>query len=695
MNPTAQKSNDSSNGVRMRQLTMSALAGIALLLSACSFSLAGDVTPPPHYTPPALPQSTVVATEGARTSGLSYPLLPPDPAKGAPIYTEKCTPCHGSSGLGDGPRASSLPKPVAAIGSAELARKSTPADWFGIVTNGKLESFMPPFSGSLSDGQRWDILAYVYTLSETPAAVATGGQLYDQNCASCHGKSGKGDGPNATGQDAAGQPSWDFTDQAAMAQKTNEDIYQAISSGNPPAMPAYKDKFSEAQRRALADSIRFLSFAPSARAAYTAATPLAAASTASTQETTMVKATLPPLTGTLQSSSAATASVGVTSTIAITATQGIVTGQITNGSGGPLPSGLEVSLHGFDNMQLVVTGTITINARGIYTFTNIGMPGGRIFVASTTYKDTTYSSNMATIDPGTTVVNLDVSIYDTTTDTSSLSAERMHVFFDFSKPGIVQVIELYLITNPTNKTIVAAKNGDAVLTFKLPDGATNLQFQDSTLGQRYLDMPGGFGDTSAISPGSGQHQVLFGFDLPYTKNLDLHQPVNLPVAAVVVLLPEGGVKIKSNALTDAGTRDVQGTAYQMYNGGKIDTGGTLDLTLTGSASQTTASPLAADSRNNLIIGLGALGLVLILVGVLFYRRTQQGAAQPAAASAAPEPVEQMSYELRSSEDLIDAIIALDDLYKEGNGGGHRKLPEEAYRRRRAELKAQLKDLMDS
>lgn len=680
----------------MRPHALSALAGIAMLLSACSFSLAADVTPPPNYTPPALPLSTVATTSGARTSSLSYPLLPPDPAKGASIYTEKCAPCHGSSGLGDGPRASSLPKPVAAIGSADLARKSTPADWFGIVTNGKLESFMPPFSGSLSDGQRWDVLAYVYSLSETPTAVAMGGQLYDQNCAGCHGKSGKGDGPNTTGQDATSQPPSNFTDQAAMAQKTSEDIYQAISNGNPPVMAAYKDKFSEEQRRALADAIRFLSFAPSARAANpAAATPLAAASTASTQETATVKATLAPLTGTLQSSSAETASVGVTSTLATTATMGIVTGQIINGSGGSLPSGLEVSLHGFDNMQLVVTGTTTLNARGIYSFTNISLPGGRIFVASTTYNDTTYSSDMATIDPGTTVVNLDISVYDTITDKSSLSVERMHIFFDFSKPGTVQVVELYLITNPTNKTVVAAKNGDAVLTFKLPEGATNLQFQDGALGQRYLDIPGGFGDTSAISPGSGQHQVLFGFDLPYTKKLDLHQPVNLPVAAVVVLLPEDGVKIKSDALTDAGTRDVQGTAYQMYNGGKIDAGGTLDLTLTGSASQTAASPVAADSRNNLIVGLGALGLVLLLVGVLLYRRTQQGASQPATAGAAPEPVEQMSYELRSSEDLIDAIIALDDLYKEGNGGGPRKLPEEAYQRRRAELKAQLKKLMDS
>jgi hypothetical protein len=149
---------------------------------------------------------------------------------------------------------------------------------------------------------------------------------------------------------------------------------------------------------------------------------------------------------------------------------------------------------------------------------------------------------------------------------------------------------------------------------------------------------------------------------------------------VVVLLPEGGVKIKSDALTDAGTRDVQGTAYHMYNGDKIDPGGALTLTLTGSPNASAASPLAADSRDNLIIGLSALGLVLILVGVLLYRRAQQRAVLPAAAGVPLEPFEQ-----KDEQDLIDAIIALDDLYKEG------KLPDEAYQRRRADLKTQLRE----
>jgi mono/diheme cytochrome c family protein len=643
-------------------LATSTLAVLALLLSACSFSLAADVTPPPNYTPPAPAEANPVASAGP-----SYPLVPPDPANGAAIFAEKCAPCHGDSGHGDGPRASALPNPVAAIGIAELARSSKPAGWYDILTNGNLERFMPPFA-SLSDGQRWDVLAYVYTLSEPPASVAMGGQLYDQNCASCHGKTGKGDGPQATG------PMTDFTDEATMAQKTGEEFYQAVANGKEPGMPAYASQFNEDQLRALADYVRALSFAPTARAASPGpATPLAAA-TVSPLETAS------PAGGTPQASPTLASSLGVTSTAPTTATKGIVTGQVMDSSGGPLPSNLEVALHGFDNMQLVLTSTATINSSGTYSFTDIGMPAGRVFVASTLYNNATYSSNIATIDPGTTMVKLDITVYDTSTDAASLTVDRMHVFFDFSKPGVVQVIELYLNTNPTNKTIVPAKQGDPVLTFTLPDGASNLQFQDGALGDRFVQTSGGFGDTSPVTPGSSQHQVLFGFDLPYTRKLDLRQPVNLPVTAVVVLLPEDGIKIKSNTLTDAGTRDVQGTSYHMYNGGQIAAGSNLDLTLSGSPSAGTASPLTGDSRDNLIIGLAALGLVLILVGVLLFRRSQQRLAMPALVQAPARPLDQ-----RSEEDLIDAIIALDDLFKEG------KLPEEAYRQRRADLKTQLKE----
>src|SRR5512135_101032 len=85
-----------------------ALLLLASLLSACSFSLAADITPPPgsEQNPP------IAATQLAPINGPLYPLVPPNHVGGNAIYTERCAPCHGDTGMGDGPQASQLPNPV-------------------------------------------------------------------------------------------------------------------------------------------------------------------------------------------------------------------------------------------------------------------------------------------------------------------------------------------------------------------------------------------------------------------------------------------------------------------------------------------------------------------------------------------------------------------------------------------------------
>ncbi len=187
------------------------------LLTACNFSLAEDITPPPGSSQAMrTPQA-----EAPQISGPLYPLVAPNPANGQAIFSEKCAPCHGPAGLGDGPQSSGLPNPVAAIGSPELARTASPAQWYAVVTQGNMERFMPPFP-SLNDRQRWDVIAYAFSLSEPPDSLEAGKALYDENCAACHGDTGKGDGPQASGLSASGLALPDFTDQERDGQPARD-----------------------------------------------------------------------------------------------------------------------------------------------------------------------------------------------------------------------------------------------------------------------------------------------------------------------------------------------------------------------------------------------------------------------------------------------------------------------------------------
>jgi hypothetical protein len=67
-----------------------------------------------------------------------------------------------------------------------------------------------------------------------------------------------------------------------------------------------------------------------------------------------------------------------------------------------------------------------------------------------------------------------VVIYETTSDTSTLKTDRLHILLDFPAADKVQVIEMHIITNPTNRTMVSDVDGGAVVKFTLPEGATNL-----------------------------------------------------------------------------------------------------------------------------------------------------------------------------------------------------------------------------
>ncbi len=636
----------------MKPFRILASLPVLLLLSACSFSLAEDVTPPPNYQAPAVAQ-----TQPAPVAGPLYPFVAPDPTLGAAIYTEKCAPCHGATGLGDGPRASQLPNPVAAIGTAELARQSSPAEWYRIVTEGNLDRFMPPFA-SLSDPERWDVVAYTLKLSMSDASLIEGGELYDTNCASCHGEMGQGDGPDVAG--LASQP-LDFTDQAAMAQKTGAEFYQAVSIGITPGMPGFAGQLSEAQIWSLSDYVRTLSFTSGGE-------PIAAATTPA------VEAALP-------AGQEATSDANAVAEANLEEMTGVVFGLVSNASIVADPSDLMVTLTGFDDMQAVYTQTTALAEDGTYQFNEVEMPAGRVFMATIDYDGTTYGSDIAIAESGNRNLDLPITLYENTSDASILVADRVHLFFEFADADTMRVIELWIISNPTQQTLVADPDSGETIHFSLPEGAMNLEFQDGLLGGRYLETPDGFADTIAVRPGSGSYQVLFAFEMPYDRKLELNQQITIPANALVILVPQGSINVKADGLTDAGTRDVQGTQYQMYNGNALQAGETLSLTITGKAA--TGTSVSTGSQSGLLIGLGALGIVMIGAGVFLYLRNRNSdvGTEYDDLDAASEPFSE------NSETLMEAILALDDLHKAG------QLPEEAYHRRRAELKDRLREIL--
>ncbi len=78
-------------------------------------------------------------------------------------------------------------------------------------------------------------------LPASPATVAQGRKVYDENCALCHGPTGRGDGPGA--KDLTVHPA-DLTPMMAMPPMKDEFFLWTIAEGGVPfgsPMPAFKE----------------------------------------------------------------------------------------------------------------------------------------------------------------------------------------------------------------------------------------------------------------------------------------------------------------------------------------------------------------------------------------------------------------------------------------------------------------------
>ncbi|MBI3582171.1 MAG: cbb3-type cytochrome c oxidase subunit II [Nitrospinae bacterium] len=144
-------------------------------------------------------------------------------ALGSKVYARRCAGCHGAKGDGKGQSAPFLDVKPRDFTSGVFKFHSTPGadalptdqDLYVTITHGLWGTPMPPWY-VLSSQQRVAVVKYVKTFSKAwkgrtaaePIAVTPepavsenslrhGGQVFTDNCAMCHGDTGRGDGPAA------------------------------------------------------------------------------------------------------------------------------------------------------------------------------------------------------------------------------------------------------------------------------------------------------------------------------------------------------------------------------------------------------------------------------------------------------------------------------------------------------------------
>ena len=632
------------------------LLPLALLLGACT-GLAGEPEIIATLGPPPTQANTMPDTQqsGSTIQTVSFAGNLPNVANGAAIYAENCTQCHAPNGNGQGELVQSGQVPqMPSFLDADYVRGVLPVDYFDIITNGNLQNLMPPWANALSVQERWDVAMYVYTLHYDDAQLALGEQIYERECAECHGAAGMGDGPEM--QDT-GREANDFTSLQASGYVDDDAWYVSVAEGVGEVMPAYADTLSEAEMRAVVAYSRTLGVNESAEAREGIAAPLEPAATAQ------------PVPDTFS-----------------------ISGTVSNGTrDGSVPFDLPIELRfgGHDSgIQRVAT---TIQPDGSFGFGNIPYIEGSAYVAFTQYDgvifpgDSLLAPQMLEAADG----DYEITIYERTEDVFALTISDVQMGispFTMDAPVVADdgstiegglgdgllVQQSFQINNTSDRAFLTdLGSGSAVsLPLQLPPGAVILNDPDNP---RYIiaQQQQTIIDTRPIYPGD-DHLIDVAFFLPYTNGAVLDQPLTAPLAGdITIRIAPRQLTLSGGGLTQTPDQAPEVNRYtaslQLNRDESIKFNIEGDIT----AFHRTENNRGLVTSDNLIPVLALFGLLLVvMVGLLFFwmRRDANNAQSEA-------------------RKLAHRIGELDDMHADG------QIDAESYQQERARLKQQLAALL--
>ena len=99
------------------------------------------------------------------------PAITPDPTRGAPLYAQHCSVCHGTAGAGDGPASVGMTPPPANLQDATRLDRLSLYAIYNTLGLGVEGTDMPSFADQLDDRQRWDLATYIAGFTADPTAA--------------------------------------------------------------------------------------------------------------------------------------------------------------------------------------------------------------------------------------------------------------------------------------------------------------------------------------------------------------------------------------------------------------------------------------------------------------------------------------------------------------------------------------------
>jgi hypothetical protein len=349
--------------------------------------------------------------------------------------------------------------------------------------------------------------------------------------------------------------------------------------------------------------------------------------------------------------------------------------------------------------QSIVTQTATTDAKGSAIFSNLNPMTSTRYLALARYNNIDYVGEVFSFDPGVTTQPVTVTVYETTTDPSTIQIAQTHLILDIQTKAM-NVTEIIQFTNTGDRTFIGANpigSSPHRATLLLPTlvGATEILFDDPDIDASTLRGVGVLTYTMPIQPGNDQ--IIFTYGVVYNPpNYELSIKMPYDVPTLRILLSDVGEKLTSSQLspmtqfpTQMGANFLQTSMSNIAKGTEIkatitnlpETVAGSALPTTGTSTTTGGAPTTAPADNSQVIGYAVLGAAAIAaIGLIVYPLTQRRS------HARPVESEPVAVSVSKRELLLQSIADLDDDHEAG------KVSDATYTEERARLKAKLADL---
>ena len=359
----------------------------------------------------------------------------------------------------------------------------------------------------------------------------------------------------------------------------------------------------------------------------------------------------------------------------------MIEGRVVNGATGNPQPGVEVVLVGArKDGGASLKRTATTSRTGAYRFTGLPTGDDRLYAIDATYAGGLFAGRAVSIPSDSKkspVIKTTLRVWDTTTDPAAIFVRRNDVFVvpDAGRAGVVESVT---VVNPTNLAYIGRGAGPSgggspeapSLGFALPAGASErgVRVLDSDLDiPRLVNTDFGFGVTVAIPP--GESRITYTYELPGGGgSFDVSRSALYSIGEFSIYAADP-LEVESNRLDGGDTVDIEGTTYRRWaTRDSIDPGDPVQAVATARAGM----------EPGLVAGLAGVLALVVVVGLLAYRRARKH-------RSAGAPIAAARSSLTTRAEVVEAIAALDVSFQAGS------ISESEWRTRRNQLKDELRE----